>query len=220
MEKIKCKICTREYSIKGIGTHIWRSHGNGKMHVSPRKPGFKAWNKGLTKENDTRVKLNAESVSNTIKNKVLNGTYVPNRMSLEARRNLSTSQSLHNRGGKSKWYKVNNQLVQGKWERDLAILMTELSIDWFKPKTNNDIFNYKLNNKIKSYTPDFYLKEYGIFLEIKGYWWGDDRNKMNLVLEQNVILKDNLKIIEKELFKQLLISKNKESFLNTLNMWR
>lgn len=32
MKKIKCEICGKEYSKKGIGTHIWRAHGDGKNH--------------------------------------------------------------------------------------------------------------------------------------------------------------------------------------------
>mgnify|MGYP006211505003 CR=1 FL=1 len=29
MNKIKCPHCEKEYSVKGLGTHIWRSHGKG-----------------------------------------------------------------------------------------------------------------------------------------------------------------------------------------------
>lgn len=62
---VKCEICGKEYSRKGIGTHIWRSHGEGKNH-DPNK-GYKEsreiWNKGLSKETNDSVK----SQSNKIK---------------------------------------------------------------------------------------------------------------------------------------------------------
>jgi hypothetical protein len=216
MEKIKCKICGKEYSIKGIGTHMWRNHGDGLEHKSPRKAGFESWNKGLTKETDNRVKTNSESLSKSIQLKIENGTYVPNRHSSEFKKNLSIRQSLHNKGGRSKWFKVNGKSVQGTWERDLAILMTNLKIDWFKPKVNSDIFNYHLDNRDRSYTPDFYLKDLGIFIELKGYWWGNDKEKIKIVLEQNPILKNTLKVIEKENYLKLLKVDNKDDFIKIL----
>jgi len=51
---VKCKHCGKEYSEKGIGSHIWRSHGEGK-NFKPSK-GKTSWNNGLSKENDERVK--------------------------------------------------------------------------------------------------------------------------------------------------------------------
>ena len=64
MNKVKCEHCGKEYSIKGIGTHVWRAHGEGQ--------GFKAnnlnrtaWNKGKTKETDERV----ASYGNSLKGK-------------------------------------------------------------------------------------------------------------------------------------------------------
>ena len=69
MEKVKCPYCGKEYSKKGIGTHIWRVHGKGKEH-NPNK-GFEngtrvTWNKGLTKETDDRVKSYGETIRKTI----------------------------------------------------------------------------------------------------------------------------------------------------------
>lgn len=33
-------------------------------------------------------------------------------------------------------------------------------------------------------TPDFYLPEFDMFIEIKGYWWGNDKEKMICVMKQ------------------------------------
>lgn len=35
-----------------------------------------------------------------------------------------------------------------------------------------------LKVKQKRYTPDFYLFEYDLYIEIKGYWWNNDEEKM------------------------------------------
>lgn len=65
MKKVKCPHCNKEYSKMGIGTHIWRKHGEGKTH-DPNKNRV-AWNKGLTKETDERVKQFGETYSKRAK---------------------------------------------------------------------------------------------------------------------------------------------------------
>ncbi len=150
-----------------------------------RPIGMPAWNKGLTKETNERVKLNSESLSKTLQKKVLDGTYIPRRMGNDARRRLSEEQSLRNRGGRSKWFVVNGIKVQGTWEYNIALKLNELGIVWSKPKTNSDLFKYELDGKIKSYAPDFYLPKENIYLEVKGYWWGNDREKMQAVISQH-----------------------------------
>ena len=32
-----------------------------------------------------------------------------------------------------------------------------------------------------SYAPDFYLPDYNLWLEVKCYWWGNDKRKMNII---------------------------------------
>ena len=50
-------------------------------------------------------------------------------------------------------------------------------------------------NKIEHYyTPDFWSPKLKKYFEVKGYWWGNDKAKMRLVLEQNTV---NLEIIQK-----------------------
>ena len=91
--------------------------------------------------------------------------------------------SINNKGGRSKWYEVAGQKVQGTWERNIALKFEELGIEWKKLKTNKDTLEYVMDGKMRSYTPDFYLPTFDIFLEIKGFWWGRDKQKMQIVLE-------------------------------------
>jgi very-short-patch-repair endonuclease len=58
--KVKCKFCGKEYSKNGIGTHIWRMHGEGKTH-NPNKNRV-AWNKGLKKETNESIKSQSEKI--------------------------------------------------------------------------------------------------------------------------------------------------------------
>lgn len=171
------------------------------------------WNKGLTKETDERVKKNGESVSKTMKKKILEGIFTPSKHTKEFLIRTSIRQSLHNSGGKSKWYEVANKKVQGTWERDIALILEILNIKWIKPKNIKDSWKYLINNKIKHYTPDFYLKDYNIYLEIKGYWWGNDKEKMKEIALQYPDRK--IVFIEKKEFYK--IKNNNKEIFNYIN---
>lgn len=60
---IKCEICGKYFSIKGIVYHKWRVHGSG-VGFSTRKNGEyrPPWNKGLTKETSEAVARQAASL--------------------------------------------------------------------------------------------------------------------------------------------------------------
>jgi hypothetical protein len=153
--------------------------------ISKTLRGRKAWNKGLSKETDSRIQKQGDSISKTLRQKVETGTFIPCKMGIAARQRLSEKQSLHNSGGKSKWYEVAGQKVQGTYEKRFAEALEQEKIKWCKVKTHNHIFKYVLESKIRSYAPDFYLPEYNLYIEIKGFWWGTDKDKMKAVIEQH-----------------------------------
>jgi hypothetical protein len=199
-------------------SHIWRSHGEGKNH-NPNI-GFTmqrvAWNKGLSKESDERVKHYADQVSRTLKQQIKQGIFKPRRMGAEQRQKTSIRQTLHNNGGRCKWFQVGSQKVQGTWERNIALICNSLSIEWKKLKTNSDIFYYTIDNIKRRYTPDFYLAEVDRYIEIKGYWWGNDQEKMKVVFEQNPSLKEKCIIVQQSLYNQLIQCETREDFLKLL----
>jgi len=189
--KYKCSECdfTKD-TIQSVTSHWWRSHTEkGKNHRAGDRVGFKkgmlSWNKGLTKHTDDRVKKNGETISKTLQFQIKNGTYVPRKMGIGARQQLSESQSLHNRGGRSKWYDVCGQKVQGTYELLFANTLNENNIKWEKIKTNNHLFTYHMKGKKRSYSPDFFLQDFDLYVEIKGVWWGDDKEKMEHVRDQH-----------------------------------
>ena len=192
---IKCKECNKEFSQNGYNSHFWRAHTEeGKSHNLKCNNFTKReiWNKGLKKETDERVNKYAESISKTVLEQVKNGTYKPRRMSIKARKELSERQSKKNSGGRCKWFTVDGRKVQGTWERDFALLLEKNNIEWIRP---NVPFVYEMEGKIKRYTPDFYLVKYDIFIEVKGWWWRNDKEKMKLVIKQHPELKKRIKIL-------------------------
>ncbi len=184
---------------QSMTSHYWRHHTDPHIKFNPASKlngRHKSWNRGKTKDTDPRVAKNAENLALSVK-----GRPGP-KPTEEHKRNTSIRMSLNNPGGKSKWYEVAGQKVQGTWERDIALKLEELGIKWYKAKVNKDVWSYTLDGKIRSYTPDIHLVDLDIYLEIKGYWWGNDRAKMDAVISQHPDKK--LLIIEKEEYQKIL----------------
>lgn len=202
----KCPHCSKIYSKFGIQNHIDITH----LHKKIFKKGRIAWNKGLTKETDERVKKLGRTYSNRLKSGEISPSFKGKKHTIETKNKISKAMSINNKGGRCKWYSVGGIMVQGTWERNLAIKMTLLNIEWDKIKTNSKTFCYIMNEKRKHYTPDFYLEEYKIYLEIKGFWYGDDKEKIECVLNQ---CKIPLVVIEKKLYNKLLNCLIKDNFI-------
>jgi len=211
--KYKCPFCEKEFSKKGISTHIWRVHGNGKTHSS--NEGFKdnsriIWNKGKTKEDNESVKKMAE----TLFMKYKNGELIPNfkncKHTEKTKKIISEKLSKNNKGGRCKWYNFKRESgvitkVQGTWEYRFAKVIEKIDENWIKIKKEKK-HSYKWidkDNKEHFYTPDFYSPKLNKYFEVKGYWWGDDENKMKYVKDQykniviDIIRKKELQNFEK-----------------------
>lgn len=84
------------------------------------------------------------------------------------------------------------------------LLMSSLEIEYFKYLCKNNIKWKKpecikytsTDGKSHWYKPDFHLIDSNEIIEVKGHWWNNDRNKMDLVIQQNASL--NIKILMKK----------------------
>jgi hypothetical protein len=97
---------------------------------------------------------------------------------------------------KTKFYEVycksmsKNVKLQGTWELDFSKRLDNLNIVWERDHKKNVIY-YQIDGIRKKYLPDFYLPEFDLYVEIKGFWFKskdgrvDDRRKMKLVILQN-----------------------------------
>lgn len=109
-------------------------------------------------------------------------------------------------GGRCKWFEVIKEdgeviKVQGTWEKRFSTILNFVDKGWIKPSLYHKEHSYKWvdsENKEHTYTPDFYSPKLNKYFEVKGYWWGNDKEKMKLVLEQNIGLKIEV-VKEKEL---------------------
>lgn len=202
---VKCLTCMKELkNDRALKAHMWRAHTDvGMQHKHKTgKPGRPSHRKGLTKETSEEIRKTSEKVKTTMRARVASGEYIPRSMGIEARQRLSVEQSLNNRGGKCRWYEYHGQKLQGTWELNVAMKLDEMNIRWYKPKLHRDVWSYSINETMKSYTPDLYLMDEHLYLEIKGYWWGTDREKIQAVVEQNPDKK--LIIIEQKEYNKIL----------------
>lgn len=71
-----------------------------------------------------------------------------------------------NINGKVKKYKYNNVSLDGSWELLVAQYLDFNNIKWERPRKG---FEYIWNNVTHIYYPDFYLTDYNMYIEVKGF---------------------------------------------------
>jgi hypothetical protein len=86
----------------------------------------------------------------------------------------------------------NNVWMDSSWELEFAKRLDLLNIKWDRSKKL--FIKYNIDNQDRKYYPDFYLSDYDLFIEIKGFYTTKFRQKIAAVLSQNNI---TLKIIDK-----------------------
>ncbi|MCK9575809.1 MAG: hypothetical protein WC979_00750 [Candidatus Pacearchaeota archaeon] len=215
-QKIKCPHCNKEYSKHGIGTHIWRVHGDGKEfdpNEGFKKGTRKQWNNGKTKETDERVANNGNSYSIAHKEGRIK-TWCEGLTKETDERIAAISkvvaESVLTKVKNGTWHlsfahsriiEYNGIKFHGSWEVAYAKYLDANNIKWRRP---TERFEYYFENKKRHYTPDFYLIDEKKYIEIKGYPTDKDRAKwQNFPLDLQIIL-------GKELFEMKLIEHYKE----------
>lgn len=190
--KYQCPYCKKLFSKKGICSHLWKVHGNGKTHdpnIGYKNGSRIVWNKGLTKETDERVK------SLTEKMKISLSGRPGHPHSEQTKKRLSEYAKQNNFGGHTSknqiFYKTKNGenvYLQSSWEIKVAKELDKNNINWIRPK----FFLWEdCNKKEHRYYPDFYLIDYNIYLDPKNNFLQlKDKIKIDTVQKQN-----NIKIL-------------------------
>jgi hypothetical protein len=88
--------------------------------------------------------------------------------------------------GKSTTYA--NIVWDSTWEVRLAKRLDTLGITWIRPNKSLSITYLALDNTTHQYYPDFYLPDFDLFLEVKGYWTQEARHKMQQCQQQKIII--------------------------------
>lgn len=176
-----CEVCGKE--CKNVKRHHWKAHGEGINH-NPKK-GVSSWNKGLSKDTDERVKKYSDALIGR------EGT----KQTDESKANLSEVAKRNGLGGvtQSRWIKYKGKTLGSSYELAVAISLDDNDIKWDTCKRISYIDPF---GKKRTYTPDFYLIDYDVYLDPKNNFLIENINpalgfkdveKIKLVEEQNGI---------------------------------
>lgn len=98
-----------------------------------------------------------------------------------------------NINGKVKKYKYNNVSLDGTWELIFVQYLDKNNIKWKRP---NKGIEYVWENTIHIYYPDFFLVDYNVFVEIKGFQTPRDIAKWKMINNLIVIKQNEIKQIQ------------------------
>lgn len=169
--------------------HLNYCDGRGPRRSRP-KVGF-GWSKGLTKETDPRVKKISEGMKSS------NYVYKSHIHTEETKLLLSNlmkeryESGWESTAGRCRKIEYESPIagkikVDGNWELRVAEYLDKLGINWIRNKKRFKYFN-SLKNSYSTYCPDFYVKDWDIFIEVKGYKteldeikWSQFNNKLEI----------------------------------------
>lgn len=210
MQQLNCKYCGKACKNKNSLTqHEIRCKLNpnkidtSKSFNNGNRP---AWNKGLNKNTDIRIKKISNSYITNHKLGLHKDTTGKNNSSSNQKVKDKISNSCLNLSKNGKWhvslaknylYNYNGNILHCKWEVYYAKYLDDNNIKWIRNKKR---FIYYYQNKKHYYIPDFYLPDTNEYIEIKGYKTDKDLAKWSYfpktekltVLEYNELLKLNV----------------------------
>jgi len=164
-----CRYCGLVFETKH---KLWEHYHS--VHESslgkPHNKGGRAWNRGLTKETDDRVKLGTETYKARIKSGEITPSFLGRHHSEETKRKMSDfhSHATFQRVCKKTqpYTKKDGTVVMldSSWEIKLAEILDDLNINWIRPKP---VEWYDQSGKLHHYFSDFFLEDYNLYLDPK-----------------------------------------------------
>ena len=90
-------------------------------------------------------------------------------------------------------------LMDSTWEVAMASRLDHLKILWERSLDMKLVYHSKTGRK-RNYIPDFYLPDYEVYIEVKGYWTDAAKYKMKAVQENNpvkIVILESLEAVNK-----------------------
>lgn len=70
--------------------------------------------------------------------------------------------------------------LDSTWELALVQRLDELNVKWIRADNLEHAVEYTtLTQKSRRYYPDFFLPDYDVYVEVKGYWTDETRSKLD-----------------------------------------
>ena len=76
--------------------------------------------------------------------------------------------------------------MDSTWETVMAMRLDELNVKWERDENMKLEYRSKTGRK-RNYIPDFYLPDYDVYIEVKGYWTDAAKHKMKDVQKRNPV---------------------------------
>jgi predicted nuclease of restriction endonuclease-like RecB superfamily len=88
----------------------------------------------------------------------------------------------------SKYKRKDGSMVamDSTWETVMAMRLDELNVEWKRDENMKLEYRSKTGRK-RNYIPDFYLPDYDVYIEVKGYWTDAAKYKMKDVQKRNTV---------------------------------
>ena len=153
-----------------IALKISKSHHNSNyINNSMWKKGCVPWNKGLTKETDERVARYSKLLMG-------HSSHNPNVFNEWREKN-----GIVNTYPPLRFVKEFGHGVRSSWEEKFVYILKRNKIEYLYEKKT---FTITINKKNHRYTPDFFLTNKGLYIEIKGFIRSAGVLKLNTFVEQ------------------------------------
>lgn len=184
--KYICPHCGKEYAKKGIGHHIWRKHTEEGQKFDPnrgyQKGTRKAWDKGLTKETDERIRKRAETSRKRRESGEIENWWLNREHTDETKKKISESMKTAHKErrahniGECRWKcepsypekffidVIKNEFQDQKYVREYYILGYSLDFAWVDKKLEIEIDgeqHEKIENQIHDQQRDKILEDNG-----------------------------------------------------------
>ena len=171
-----CSYCHRQCkSLNSLKQHETRCVKNPGMNK--HACGFKiaydrgwdpSWNRGLTKETDSRVLNNSNKIKEYYNTH--DGTFLGKHHTEESKARISMTMIKKGYGGicKRKLIEYKGTVLESTYEYVVAVSLDENNIKWVKTSRKDFKFPYSDPDGVTHYyTPDFYLPDYNMYLDPK-----------------------------------------------------
>jgi len=163
----------------------------GKPSGKLGKTGGIPWNKGLSKETDSRIAQTASTIKQKYKDGLLKGSHKGKHLDPEHRAKISErmmgNTNAHHRGDRQSFYK--DIRMDSKWEVGTANYLDSIGFSWKYGATG-----FKLSSG-NYYYPDFFIYKDNCLekiIEVKGYFRQANKEKFNLFLLEYPNIKTEL----------------------------
>lgn len=172
-----------------------------------------AWNKGLTKDSDERVRKQGETFSERYKGTDEGKRIFSHPHTEEHKQKMREIAIRRHLGGwhTSKTIKYDDKTLDSTYELEVAKSLDENSIEWTRP---NYLIWQDDSGRKHRYYPDFYLPKYNVYLDPKNDFLINHANKRFGITDVEKISK----VSEQNNVKIVILDKNNLNWQNIKNL--